>query len=207
MFNLEQAIADWRRKFKAEGLKISVVLDELESHLRDEVDALLQTGINEQQAFEAAVARIGDVQTLKGEFAREQRLKTAILVAAMGAYVLVTAVPVLFKLGSFADVTSGQQRWALAAVVVTVIGFFAGRFVGWLLPEVSKRVRLIITAVGILLLSVWLAMFYHHAMTRAEWDMSQLVVALLWAMSPIPLFSILIGMEEAATGRTNKTHV
>jgi hypothetical protein len=207
MFNLEQGIADWRRKFKAEGLKISVVLDELESHLRDEVDALLQTGINEQQAFEAAVARIGDVQTLKGEFAREQRLKTAILVAAMGAYVLVTSVPVLFKLGSFADVTSGQQRWALAAVVVTVIGFFAGRFVGRLLPEVSKRVRLIITAVGILLLSVWLTMFYHHAMTRAEWDMSQLVVALLWAMSPIPLFSILIGMEEAAANRTSKTHV
>src|SRR5690349_1831959 len=143
MFDLEQAIEDWRRKLSAAGIK-AVVLDELESHLRDHMDALLRTGLNEQQAFETAVVRIGEVQTLKKEFSGEQRVKRAILLAAIGAYALTTIVPMLFKLGSFRDVTSAQQRWALAAVVVTVIGFFAGRFLGRVLPIVSKRVLLII---------------------------------------------------------------
>jgi len=39
MFNLEQAILDWRRQMAASGIKAPDVLDELESHLRDDVEA------------------------------------------------------------------------------------------------------------------------------------------------------------------------
>jgi hypothetical protein len=38
MFNLEQEIAVWRQKMAAGGLKPMEVLDELESHLREEIE-------------------------------------------------------------------------------------------------------------------------------------------------------------------------
>jgi hypothetical protein len=36
MFNLEQAIADWRQQMLAAGIKTPVPLEELENHLREE---------------------------------------------------------------------------------------------------------------------------------------------------------------------------
>ena len=38
MLDLEQSIAEWRRQMLAAGLKTPVPLEELESHLRDEIE-------------------------------------------------------------------------------------------------------------------------------------------------------------------------
>ena len=38
MFNLEAAIADWRRQMLAAGIKAPVPLEELESHMREDVE-------------------------------------------------------------------------------------------------------------------------------------------------------------------------
>jgi hypothetical protein len=70
MFNLEQAIADWRRQMAAKGLKTAEVLDELESHLRDEIEHQIRSGADEERAYEAAVARIGQAAALGNEFAK-----------------------------------------------------------------------------------------------------------------------------------------
>jgi hypothetical protein len=45
MFNLEQAIADWRKQMLAAGIKTPVPLEELESHLRDEIEWQMKSGI------------------------------------------------------------------------------------------------------------------------------------------------------------------
>ena len=37
MFNLDQSITEWRRQMLAAGIKTPALLDELESHLRDDV--------------------------------------------------------------------------------------------------------------------------------------------------------------------------
>src|SRR5262249_15578974 len=50
-------------------------LDELESHLRDEMDAQVWAGLGEQQAFDAAVQGIGEGKTLKTEFRKVNRLR------------------------------------------------------------------------------------------------------------------------------------
>jgi leader peptidase (prepilin peptidase)/N-methyltransferase len=68
MFNLDQAIAEWRRQMLAAGIKTPVPLDELENHLRDDVEQQVQSGSEEQQAFEASVLRIGKAGALKREF-------------------------------------------------------------------------------------------------------------------------------------------
>ncbi len=49
MFNLEQAISEWRRQMLAAGLKTPVPLEELESHLRQDVEQQMQLGINAQR--------------------------------------------------------------------------------------------------------------------------------------------------------------
>src|SRR5512135_1001318 len=70
MFDLETTIAEWRRQMIAAGLRNPEALDELESHLRDDVEQQVFSGINEARAFELAVRRIGEAVELKREFVR-----------------------------------------------------------------------------------------------------------------------------------------
>ena len=41
MFNLETAVAEWRQELLAAGIKAPEPLEELESHLREEIDGQL----------------------------------------------------------------------------------------------------------------------------------------------------------------------
>jgi hypothetical protein len=68
MFDLDRAIADWRRQMLAAGIKSSESLDELESHLRDDVEGQMRSGLGTEAAFAAARERIGSAKSLKGEF-------------------------------------------------------------------------------------------------------------------------------------------
>ena len=52
MFDLEQSIADWRRQMLAAGIKTPVPLEELENHLREDVEEQMRSGVTAQQAFE-----------------------------------------------------------------------------------------------------------------------------------------------------------
>lgn len=68
MFNLEQAIADWRNQMLAAGIKSPVPLEELETHLREEIEQQMKSGLNEQEAFNHVVEKIGQPSLLKTEF-------------------------------------------------------------------------------------------------------------------------------------------
>ncbi|HWF20448.1 MAG TPA: Clp protease N-terminal domain-containing protein [Verrucomicrobiae bacterium] len=70
MFDLEKQIVEWRRQLAASGIKRREVLDELEAHLREDVAQQIQTGVDAQRAFEAAVRRMGEPRQLKTEFAK-----------------------------------------------------------------------------------------------------------------------------------------
>jgi hypothetical protein len=70
MFNLDQAIADWRRPMLAAGIKTPVPLDELECHLREEIEQQMRSGLSAQQAFEVAARGIGGANVLKAEFVK-----------------------------------------------------------------------------------------------------------------------------------------
>jgi hypothetical protein len=70
MFDLEKAIAEWRRQMLAAGIKTPVPLEELESHLREEIEWQLRSGESEPMAFAAAVRQIGGSAALKPEFAK-----------------------------------------------------------------------------------------------------------------------------------------
>jgi len=68
MFNLDQAIAEWRRQMAAGGIKSSKVLNELEGHLREDIRVLASDGTPEVQAFRLAVSRLGGIDSLSTEF-------------------------------------------------------------------------------------------------------------------------------------------
>jgi hypothetical protein len=69
MFNLDQKISEWRRQMLAAGIEPGL-LEELESHLRDELERQEAAGMIEAAAFENAVRQIGQPQVLKDEFAK-----------------------------------------------------------------------------------------------------------------------------------------
>ena len=70
MFNLEQAIADWGRQMMAAGIDTPEALKELESHLRDEVEHQIRSGLSSEQAFHSAVQQLGSANALKAEFTK-----------------------------------------------------------------------------------------------------------------------------------------
>lgn len=77
MRDLDQSIAEWRRQMMAGGIQSPQVLDELESHLRDDVDEQMRTGTSAPQAFKLAVQRLGQAAALEGEFEKIGETKGA----------------------------------------------------------------------------------------------------------------------------------
>jgi uncharacterized membrane protein len=75
MFNLEQSIADWRKEMLAAGIKSPVPLEELENHLREEIEQQVKAGVSEQQAFEGSASQVGQAEVLKKEFIRAKGLR------------------------------------------------------------------------------------------------------------------------------------
>ena len=67
MFDLEQSVAEWRQQMLAAGVQ-PVPLEELESHLQEEIERQMKSGLNEQKALEASIQKIGGAKFLKTEF-------------------------------------------------------------------------------------------------------------------------------------------
>ncbi len=72
MFDLEKSIADWRKQMLAAGIKSPVPLEELESHLREEIERQMKVGLSEQTAFEISARQIGQPKMLKSEFKKSE---------------------------------------------------------------------------------------------------------------------------------------
>jgi hypothetical protein len=70
MFDLDHAISEWRRQLAAGGIDSPEVLDELESHLRDDIEQQVRSEIREAQAFQNAIHDVGQPSLLKTEFAK-----------------------------------------------------------------------------------------------------------------------------------------
>lgn len=100
MFNLENAITEWRRQMIAGGVKTESILDELESHVREDVERSVRSGRDAEKAFAAAVKKIGPASALKKEFKKSAAagaleklmIAAAALVLAFGAFLSIVTV-------------------------------------------------------------------------------------------------------------------
>ncbi len=70
MPEMEQRIAQWRHNLGETTGCNNEVLDELEIHLREEIQQLVRTGHTEEQAFALAASRLGSPRALAREFAK-----------------------------------------------------------------------------------------------------------------------------------------
>lgn len=68
---LEDRIAEWRSYLSRRQAMREVEVAELEGHLRDQVAALRVAGLHDEEAFLVAVKRMGDLDAVASEFARE----------------------------------------------------------------------------------------------------------------------------------------
>ncbi len=81
---LEEQIAHWRRYLHRRRAIHGLDVEELEGHLRDQLVALTEAGLAADEAFLIAVKRLGSLDALSREFAREhsERLWRQLVVAS-----------------------------------------------------------------------------------------------------------------------------
>jgi hypothetical protein len=127
MFDLEQAIADWRKQMLAAGIETPVPLEELEIHLREEIERQMKSGLNEQKAFEISVQQIGQPKMLKREFKKSERTfmkRTLIILIGIFAVLFGPAVflPAL-ALHNHQGVSDSRVIVPMVAgIIITLIG-------------------------------------------------------------------------------------
>lgn len=71
MESLEERIAEWRAAVSRGPAVTDVDADELESHLREQITDLGEAGLTNEEAFLIAIRRLGQVDELTSEYARE----------------------------------------------------------------------------------------------------------------------------------------
>ena len=181
MHNLEQLIAEWRKAMMAAPRVGYETLDELESHLRENVDQLVRSGMTEAEAFQRAVAQLGRAPTIAAEF---QKLKqgTWLPVKLVIGFGVIAALAIAILL--IARFGAGRTSLLLAVHVFTVtLGYTTTFLVGALgICFVSQRcvsdhsplrirslrrvtfalgcVAAVLTAIGVVLAMIW---------AKAEW--------------------------------------
>ena len=196
MFNLEQFIAEWRRQMLAVGIKTPVPLEELENHLREEIGRLVESGLDEHDAFNSAIQKIGPVHALQYEFKKVEATKEGCRWKLFEIYFLVFTF--LFPLlvggqafflrdGSFLEMSPGQQMSSLAAAVTCSLLAWSMRLGYRRFPVIrTNQIRDAIFVPVVL----WLVVLAYIIMPRGDFTLSQRAVVSLWGFAP---FGILVG--------------
>ncbi len=67
-FDIEQKIKNWKDYLNSRGSFLPDDLEELETHLRDEIDALQKNGLDAEEAYFIGIKRLGKSDALSREF-------------------------------------------------------------------------------------------------------------------------------------------
>ena len=130
MFDPEKTIAEWRRQMLAAGINTPVPLEELESHLRDDIEQQMRSGVNAQWAFEAAVQRMGQASALKSEFKKSERTfmkRTVIILIGIFGVLTGTAMilPALAKYNEQRAMVHDAAVGFLFGIPIVLVGISA----------------------------------------------------------------------------------
>ena len=162
MFNLEEKISAWRKQMLAAGIKTPVPLEELEIHLRADIEWQIKSGANDVAAYNFAVQKMGQPASLESEFAKANGLYTFFSKPRILRFtVSLHGVCGLIWLAWFINLFASRglpipQHWLDLKELLTAWVFavaFAGSF---LLVLNSSWGRWIIRSTALLLLLMWL---------------------------------------------------
>jgi len=158
MDGLEAQIAEWRAYVEHAPALNGHDVDELEDHLREQVSELTAAGLTEDEGFLVAVKRMGDLDTVSREFAREHsgRLWKQLVLGAderrsleasgwVAAFAFAVGAAVAIQVARLAAGDPGDETsWFARNVGLFVLPFLAGYFayrrqlgfLGWALTAV-----------------------------------------------------------------------
>jgi len=140
----EAQIEQWRNYLRHRQAIHAVDIDELEDHLREQIGHLIESGLDQDEAFLVAVKRIGRLDALSREFAREhsERLWKQLVVSpnASGssdvgndtivAFALAVGAAILVKLPAlFGLDPAGHEMFYARNASLIVLPLLAGYFV------------------------------------------------------------------------------
>lgn len=192
MFDLEQAIAEWRRQMRAAGIKTPVPLEELENHLREEMDARMRSGLAAERAFALAVERIGDVSRLREEFEKaadplierkRKRLRAfAFFCALVIPYTVLPIQWIIFQREGKIEITGSEWLLAFGSIIPTLLFIPAGRFIARHLPVIIREwpvalVWVTVLFVGAMLMRLLWSVLWADSLVHVQ-------ILLLWTISP-----------------------
>lgn len=212
VFNLEQSITEWRRQMLDAGIKTPVPLDELESHLRDDVEQQVRSGLNALQAFEIAVERIGRASSLNREFKKvsstdktlQRKRASRICAAVLGIYSLAVAWILSAHDLSFNERISGFASLGTVLVSVTLILQIIPR----LFPIIANRsVHSAVGIIGAISGAGWFLAFAYLILPRCNFTPGQLLVTIFWAAVPMlvwPAVAVL-GLDKSESQQFETT--
>ena len=128
MHNLEKSITEWRKTMMAAPAVSHETLDELENHLRENVEQLVRSGMTEPDAFEHAVAQLGGARMIGSEF-RKLDQSTWLPVKLVIGFGLMSVLAMMIFVIAQLDV--GRMNLLLAShVFLVVLGYTTTFLVG-----------------------------------------------------------------------------
>ena len=209
MFELEKAIADWRQRMLTDGIKSPAPLDELESHLREEIERQMKSESNEQQAFEIAVEKIGQASELKIEFKKIGGTMETRLVKLMGAACVAVAFLFSLWISLFLfglETGSTAKAFGLAAFAVTALGW---KYIHKLLPVIRNHwlrtaIGLACCFGGVIWMQLFIVDFVPHMMIHPHsvTPSGTFLAVFLWGWAVMAtLGGVGYGLEKAAHKR------
>jgi hypothetical protein len=143
MFNLEQSIAEWRRQMQAGGIKTPVPLEELEGHLREEIERQIRAGTSGRDAFEIAALQIGEAGGVKSEFGKidADRVSRPLAWIAWGSFVLSFFLPACNQLWGWqcAVLSATSIKWSVGLALMTPANLFMVASVFFILRFSQKK--------------------------------------------------------------------
>ena len=213
MFNLEKSIAGWREQMLAAGIKTPVPLEELEIHLREEIQRQTKAGRNETEAFQCAVQSVGSARMIQNEFERveeieaERQWKDGLIWsgAILGLLQLILIGAVLFN----AEMTLGQRVSGLAAIATSFVLVGVGRVSHRIFPanRLQRAKSVLIFILGDLPGMIWIVIFYCFFLLGHEFPFGHYLATLLWAnCPPLTIFLGLIWGSLIAARNKSQLH-
>ena len=203
MFNLDQAIAKWRQQLVAAGMTTPEVLDELESHLREEIERQVQSGASEESAYEAGISSLGHISALKVEFAKLDSTGGGWRKALQAFYFGSIVFLVLVNTWTLIEFELVSTTRYIGISVVWVTALYLGCLPYLLRSTLASTYELLAKGIKLASSLVWLwpAWAILQATHRVSWEPGVLLTTVLWCLcGAIGLSAIAFALSQRNRG-------
>jgi hypothetical protein len=207
MDGVESQIAEWRAYVAKAPAVNGRDVDELDAHLRDQIAELDAAGLTADEAFLVAVKRMGDLDTLSREFAREHsgRLWKQLVLSDedetarpssgwFQALVFALAAAVAIQVARLAaHFPEEEPEWLLRNISLFVLPFLAGYFARR--RQLDTR-RWVLTAAPFVLIALVVNLYPYRAGSATELLVAAHLPVVLWFAVAYPYMGGAIRSHE-----------